>query len=152
MRKPDISSSLFWLAFALFTGGTGLHLGIGDLHQPGPGFAPFAGAVVIAVSALITLVQATREKQDQKDEGAQKEKKDWKRVLYLLASCGVYGIVLERVGFILCTFFLMLFFYRMVAPSKWGRALLLSGIVAVAAHLLFNVGLGSDLPRGVLGF
>lgn len=151
MRKLDISSSVFWLAFALFAGGTGLHLGIGDLHKPGPGFFPFIGSLIMTVSALITLFQSLRERTDGQEAEAG-EAKDWKKILSLLASCIVYAAVLETVGFILCTFMLFLFFFRVVAPANWGRTLLVSGMVTVASHLIFNVGLHADLPRGFLGF
>jgi putative tricarboxylic transport membrane protein len=152
MRKLDISSSLFWLAFALFTGGTGLRLGIGTLHQPGPGFFPFGGSLIITVSALITLFQALREKAEVAAVGGEKVGKDWKKVILLLLSCFAYALVVETIGFSLCTFLLFLFFLRVVAPAPWGRALLVSACVAVASHLLFNVGLDAGLPKGFLGF
>ncbi len=150
MRKLDISSSVFWLAFALFAGGTGIHLGLGSLRQPGPGFTPFTGAMIIAVCAVITLLQALRETQE-KEGAAGDGRSNWKRGVYLLFSCFVYAIALDKVGFLPCTFLFFLFFLRVVIPATWWRAILVSTIVSIVTYLLFNGALDSGLPKGFLG-
>jgi len=45
----DLVSGLFWLAVAIFAAVQGLALKLGSLHQPGPGFFPFWGGVVLGL-------------------------------------------------------------------------------------------------------
>ncbi len=152
MRKPDIYSASFLLAFAFFAAISGIRYGVGSLHQPGSGFFPFCGALVLSISGTVTLVQALRQKGEEEAPAGKGAERRWQSVLYLLIAAAVYGVILETVGFVLCTFFLFLYFLRVVAPTRWSRALLISVCVAVASHLVFNVGLDAELPKGFLGF
>ena len=150
MRKLDLSSSFFLLAFAMFAGATAIYLGVGTLKQPGPGFFPFGGAILIGLSSLITLFQALAAGNEEPE--GEKARKNWVNVILVLVAGLVFAVLLEPVGFALCTFLLMFFFLRVIASARWSRALLTAVIVAVVSYLIFNVALDAQLPKGWLGF
>ena len=57
----DLISSVFWLAIAIFFSIEGFtHLKLGTLHQPGPGFFPFWGGVVLGLLSLVLLLTHSR--------------------------------------------------------------------------------------------
>src|SRR2546422_4094312 len=57
MRR-DLVSALFWLAVAIFAAAQGLALKLGSLKQPGSGFFPFWGGVVLGLLSLVLVARS----------------------------------------------------------------------------------------------
>lgn len=73
-------------------------------------------------------------------------------VIGTLAGLLVYALVLERVGFLLATCALLLFFFRALQRQRWVVAVGGSIAMSVLAYLVFKVWLGVNLPGGLLAF
>ena len=105
--------------------------------------------------SIMTLISAVS-KETEEDRKAPKAKPfpsrdSLKRVLTALLALFGYGIVLGYIGFLLTTFFFMIFLLRLIEPQKWLTALAVAILTPVACYGIFEIWLGIHLPKGFLG-
>jgi hypothetical protein len=55
-------------------------------------------------------------------------------------------------GFLLATFFFLFALFKFVEPKKWLMPFSLSLTSVILSHLVFNVWLRCQFPRGILRF
>ena len=67
-------------------------------------------------------------------------------VLALLA----YAVTMNYLGFLPSTFLFLVFLLRVIEPQRWPVALLGSLGASVAFYCVFELGLQSQLPKGLL--
>lgn len=150
MRKAYIIANFVWLALAAAVCAESLRLNVGSFHAPGPAFLPFFAAGLLGVLSLISLVQTWREKEEQKTS-------PWAgtpfvKLVLLLAVLFLYTALLQVLGFILGTFMLLLFLFRVVEPVGWKTVFIVTVLTMGGTYLLFGVLIESTLPKGLLGF
>jgi hypothetical protein len=58
---------------------------------------------------------------------------------------------MDHIGFLITTFFLILYLIRFIDPQSWKKALGWALVGSIGAHLVFNVWLQLRLPKGFLG-
>ncbi len=146
MKKEPIISA-FWLLLALYLSVAAYQLGLGAVGRPGPGFFPFGAALAIAVIALFRLLRAWGEKPAATLATSGSE---WRKIACVIAGMTLYTLLLEPVGFALCTFLLMLFYLKIIALQRWQLSFGFAFAVALLAHLFFDLLLNAQLPRGIL--
>jgi putative tricarboxylic transport membrane protein len=142
----DRVSGLFWLTLAIAVAGQSFTLKLGTLNQPGPGFFPFWGAVVLGTLSVILLVGAPS--RDVLPSTANI------RVRVLLIVVGAllgYVLLLEILGFVTVTFLFLLLLFRLVRKG-WATSGLAALAGASASYALFQLWLKTQLPRGPFGF
>lgn len=152
MRKADRISGTFWLIFALITIIESYRLGLGNLLQPGPGFIFFWAGILLGIMSLVILIKTFI-----KVGQAEAEKPTLGGVSYtkiILVSLGVflYALLLEFLGFIIVTTLLFVFILGVVEKKKWLFTIASSILVTVAAYLIFQTWLETQLPKGLFGF
>jgi len=148
--KGDRSSSVFGLLFGGYVVTEGFRLGLGGLHQPGPGFFPaVAGMFLIFLSAFLLFRSVLPTSRAMGRMARGEEERPW-LVVYALAGILVYALIFEWLGFILSTFLLVTFLLRLLNPRKWWTTLLTAGVISLSAYAVFDVLLKSGLPKGVL--
>jgi hypothetical protein len=59
---------------------------------------------------------------------------------------------MEWLGFFISTLLLFVFLLGVIEKKKWWFAVGVSVIVTILSYLLFETGLQSQLPKGILGF
>jgi putative tricarboxylic transport membrane protein len=152
MGKADRISGSFWLIFSLFMSYHSYKLGLGTLHQPGPGFVFFWTGIVIALLSL-TVVAGSFKRPSAGDakESPSGEGKVTK-VILVLASLFLYGMLLERLGFLIVTLLLLLFLLGIIEKKRWIFTIPMSLVITMIYYLVFEVGLQSQLPKGLLDF
>ena len=64
----------------------------------------------------------------------------------------LYTALLQVLGFILGTFMLLLFLFRVVEPVGWKTVFIVTVLTMGGTYLLFGVLIESTLPKGFLGF
>jgi putative tricarboxylic transport membrane protein len=152
MNLYDPWSGLFWLAVSLFVCIESIRTGYGTFHAPGPGFLPFWSSLVLGASGIIILV--TR-----RPKGKSKGKirdlwtgTEWRKVIAVLFALFLYLFLLPVIGYLVTTFGLMAFLQGIIGHSKmWtrgGTAL----VIVVASYVIFDLLLGVQLPKGIVGF
>ena len=145
MRR-DLVSALFWLAVAIFAAVQGLALKLGTLHQPGPGFFPFWGGVVLAVLSLVLVVKSLGSR-----SAAPLAWPESSRVFVVAGAILGYVLLLERVGFVAVTFAFLVLLLRLERRG-WAFSAATAGMGAAASWALFQLWLKTQLPVGPLGF
>jgi len=152
MNRYDSLTSLVW--FLVGTGiviYTSLTLKIGTIKQPGTGFLPLLCGMCIAGLGLIVFFKSKGIRKKSSAESFWKKKP----LFQILITIGIllgYAIFLERLGFILATFILMLLIITQVARTSWLIGFLESLIATGCCYLLFGYLLKIQLPKGWLGF
>mgnify|MGYP001594841211 CR=1 FL=1 len=152
MGKSDRISGSFWLLFSLFISYESYKLGLGTLHQPGPGFLFFWTGIVVAILALFIILMSVRKPFPDEAEAQAFEGSNVRKVLLVLSSLFVYALLMEWLGFFIVTLLLFFFLLGVIEKKKWWFAILVSLIVTALSYLLFETALQSQLPKGILGF
>jgi predicted neutral ceramidase superfamily lipid hydrolase len=60
------------------------------------------------------------------------------------------ALVFKSLGFIVSTFFLLLFLFKGIEPQKWKTALVLSLVTMVVCYMVFGLFLELQFPSGIL--
>ncbi len=151
--KADRASSIFWLAVGLVSIYGSFQLGLGTLSEPGSGFLSFLAGSFICLMALIVFLQSFLQgKGFQVRISTLWEGMRWHRAAFVGLLLLVYILVLERLGFLLTAFLMVLAMVKGVERLSWGKALLISISASSVCYLVFDKFLKATLPRGLLGF
>jgi len=112
----------------------------------------FVAGVFIAGIGLIMALSRAFSKID-RDEGPEWatafRQVPWPRLLYVIALLFAYAVFLNSLGYVLCTFFVMLALFYDREKRNWSAALLKSLVVVICSYLLFEVWLSCQFPRGI---
>ena len=148
MRRPDQIVGLVWLALGIGIAVGALDLGLGELHMPGIGFMPFLVGVSLGISGLILLVAATA-----KGKGDEQiwEGQRWNNVVLPVSALLAYIFLMEPLGFLISSFFLMFLLFKITAPGRFISPLVSSAAVVLLSYMIFFVWLKVSLPKGFLG-
>jgi putative tricarboxylic transport membrane protein len=150
MGRADSYSSMFWLVVSILICVHASRLGVGKLNDPGSGFVFMFSGLVIGIFSLLGFLLSLREKDER---GASSFKNvHWGKLLLTLSYILLYGILLERVGFLLSTFLLLALLLRTIESKRWYVIVLVALGGALGTYAIFELWLHSRLPRGFLGF
>ena len=151
--KADQVSGLFWILFALYVMHGSYGMELGSPRQPGSGFFPFLCAAFILFTAIILLVQSFI-----KGMGFNKRIRTlfsgiaWYRSAAIALIMAGYILFVERIGFILTAFGLMLLLLKAVERHSWKKSLIISILATAVAYVVFDRLLRASLPNGILWF
>jgi putative tricarboxylic transport membrane protein len=129
----------------------GWDLELGTLHDPGSGFMFFWVGLIMVGLSLGIFVQGVRTGADSGGIRAVFSGLRWPKVIYVLIALSLYAYVFNLLGFILSTVLLLIFLFKAIEPQRWSVAILGAVGSSVAAYVVFQVWLGSQLPKGLLG-
>jgi len=150
MRGYEGSAAGFLLLFGLLASFEARKLTVGELGRPGPGFFPFFLAVALSLVSLALLFQSLRI-ESAKETTHRSEARRWGKVAWTLFGLFVYAFVLESLGFLLSTFFLMLFLFRAVDPLRWPAAIAGALTTSFLTYAIFKLWLQIPFPAGPWG-
>lgn len=148
MKKTERIQSLIWGLFGLYITFEGVHLKLGTPRAPKPGFLIFWMGMIIMILSTAFFLQsfsAVPEEKKIRWKGRQ-----WPKGIRLMLALFIYAAVFHWLGFILSTFFLLLFLFKGLEPQRWGIALLLSAVTITICYLVFSVFLELQFPPGLL--
>jgi putative tricarboxylic transport membrane protein len=129
----------------------GYDLELGTLRDPGSGFMFFwVGIIMVGLSASI-LIRALKMKAEVERVGILGKDIRWKKIIAVLAVLFLYAYAFTYLGFILTTGLLLLFLFKAVEPQRWSWAVLGAIVSTLTAYGVFQLWLGSQLPKGFLG-
>lgn len=148
MRKYDRTSSILWFLVGLFIIREGNTIYVGTLKEPGPGFLFFWSGIILCGLSVLTFVKAqlSKEKKPEKIwEGL-----NWYKPVFVLMITFVYTFFFLQLGFLVCTFLLMLLLLKMHGSLKWPKVLFISFLSTFSSWLIFDIWLKCQFPKGVL--
>ena len=144
--SKDLSSALFWLAIAIYVSVEGFtKLKLGTLRQPGPGFFPFWGGVLLGACALILVAASPKSRQRHRSAAI-----PWPALILVLGSLLGYLLFLETLGFVIVTFLFLLALFCF-ADIRWVKQVAWSGIATAVVYAVFKFWLKVQLPSGLFG-
>lgn len=152
MKKTYLINDLVWISFAFVVCLGGLKLGFGSFHSPQAGFMPFLSGLLLGVLAVADLGQGllSNWERDKSDKVIWADI-HWGKLLITLGALVLYTFLFSTLGFLIGTFFLLLFLYQVMERRSWKVVIVASLVTTVLFYLAFKVGLDSQLPRGFLG-
>ncbi len=152
MKNREIIGALIWMAVgAIFCVGA-LDFGFSRMGTIGGGFFPFlAGAALIGLSAVVLIRALIRRHDEKPAEPFLAEQDSLRKLSFALLALFAYVPVVKYGGFVPTTFLFMIFLLKFIEPQRWGVALEAAALTTGAAHLVFNLWLKVQLPRGFLG-
>jgi hypothetical protein len=162
-----------WVIIGVIISVWSFRTGLGTFKEPGVGFVAFAsGLFIIAVGGFVAVLRRPRRQEVQASDRHQTpdtlstqgsvlsphtsylspsfvESAPFK-LTYTLALLLFYALLLDRLGYIIMTFIVLLgLFFDPVHPRRAGP-LLASFLSVAVTYLVFEVWLRSQLPRGIL--
>ncbi len=148
-RSPDPSSAFFFGLGLLICYGA-IRLGLGGLNEPGPGFIFFWCGLILALLSIVAFV-SLRAAPDEAEDGDRQDT-IWSKIGLIIACLLAYASVLERLGYVVSTFLLMVIILRIIESKRWYVVASFGLCAAVGSYLLFAVVLKGNLPAGIVGF
>lgn len=146
MKRESIVAS-FWLLLSGYIAYAAFQLGLGTGGRPGAGFFPFGSALAMGVIALLRLAGASRGTSEGQTATTAEQ---GRKITYVVAGMFVYALLLDFLGFAICTLLLLAFYLKLVAAQTWRLSLGFAVAAALASHLFFDLLLRAQLPRGLL--
>lgn len=153
MKNLDRLSSIFWLILSVAICIHAYELGLGGFHNPGPGFLFFWGGCSLGVFSIMIFLPTLKKHEEASLENQENifENVKWIKVLSVLASLVIYALILERLGFLLSTVFLIAFLLQSIEAKKWYIIVFVSLASAFLSYALFELCLHARLPKGIFG-
>lgn len=138
-----LGAGILWGSFYLPTGG--------GYATVGPGVVPrFVGVGLIALGVLLLREALTGGLRGVDEAAEEKLPLDWAAFAWISAGIVAYGLLVERLGFILASVALYVLVARSFRSRRWALDVVVGLLLAVFIFATFNYGLGLNLPAGVL--
>jgi len=149
MKRADVTVALILIGLAAFILLETGKLSFGSLRVPQTAFFPIVLATLLLVFSLILLGQALRGAPT--GRGIDRiEAEGWFRIGATLATLVGFALALERLGFLLSTFLLMVLLLRAIEPQAWPKVIAVALVTSLVAYAIFGWLLGIPLPDGIL--
>jgi putative tricarboxylic transport membrane protein len=147
MKKSATASSALFFGFAIGALIVSMKLPLGTLNAPAAGFFPAVLAALLALTSLLSFINALRSGHERADPA---EPLRWKKIVFTVSSLLVYAFVFESFGYLVATFLFIIFLLRIVEQKTWGLAVAVAFVAAFFSYLIFGLLLGTPLPAGLL--
>ncbi len=126
-------------------------LNLGSWRMPGPGYFPFGAGLLLGIVSLIELIKTLR-KPVSGPIGTGSEPLRWQNIIFTMLALVGYALLLNRLGFIFCTFFFVVFVRWTMTSRQWWNTLAVALSASLGLHLVFNLLLSAQLPKGIFSF
>ena len=150
MKKNDFIPFIFWMVLSLFVIILSNKIGLGELHNPGPGLMPFYVSFIMFIVSFCLLLKYLFKRGD-KDKTLKEDQSQIKflKMGTVVVSLTVYALFLEKLGFLIATFILVTILFKTAGMKRWSFTLMGSILTVLIAYFLFTY-LGLSFPRGIL--
>ena len=139
----ELRSGLFFFGLSLLVLWESFRVELGTLKEPGSGFLSLCAGLAFGALSLVLIFRGWRVRDIQGPHS--------RRVILALASLFVYSLVLDMVGFVVASFFLVGILFRLGQPRPWWFLIGVSALVTFLSYLIFGVFLHVYFPRGFFG-
>ncbi|MCM2328574.1 MAG: tripartite tricarboxylate transporter TctB family protein [Lysobacter sp.] len=145
-----VSAGVLALGAIVLAGAWELPAG-GGYAQVGPGVVPrIVGGVLLLLGALLLREALTGGFHGVDEEAEVHLPMDWKAFGWLSGGIIVYGLLVERAGFLIASTLLFVAVARGFTSRRWLSNALVGLAVSAFIFAVFNYGLGLQLPAGIL--
>ena len=145
-----MTSGIVIMAFAALICFESSKLSFGTPGKPGPGFFPLGlGVILFFLSLIFILKTALRWEGISDSARALWTGLRWKQVSYTLAALLGYALLLDRLGYLICTWILMTYLFWGKGAKRKGIAIIGAMMVSVISYMIFRGMLKVRLPLGL---
>jgi len=152
MRRWDQIFSFLGLAFGGLLVFFSLRIDLGQWNHPGPGFLPLGTA---GLMIFLCTIYAIRSRWSHDEAYLRKEspwpRGNWREIIGVLIALFLYALLLEVFGFIIATFMLMVFLFRLGGPESWLITIVKATLSVLVSYAVFSRWLMVQFPKGFLG-
>ena len=148
MKQSNIAISLILIGLAGFILLQSRNLAFGSLRAPQTAFFPTTLATLLLIFSVILLAQTLLGEIRRGPDNIVAE--GWVRIGGTLATMVGFALALERLGFLLTTFLLMVLLLRAIESQRWPKVVAIALMTALISYAIFGWLLGIPLPGGVL--
>jgi hypothetical protein len=141
--RSELRSGIFFFLLSLLVMGESLRVELGTFMEPGSGFLTFGMGLVMCALSVVLIWRGWGVRESQVPHA--------RRVVLALASLFVYSLVLNILGFVVATFFLVAVLFHLGQSRQWWLVIGMSALVTFMAYLIFGVFLHVYFPVGFLG-
>jgi len=141
-------SSLLLMGFSVVIFVSSLFIGIGSFDNPGPGFMGFLASILLFLLTLIIVIKENRKPAEEKREELSMHWKSLTKPFVLTMALCCYAIILEILGYLISTFFLMFIMLLVNNPRKWYLHMVNALIIVNVTYFVFYKMLRVLLPVG----
>jgi len=125
-------------------------LKIGNPSNPGPGFMPFLLGIFLGGLSIINLFISFRNVATADPKSEERSFSlgiMWKPMMSFVAVM-VYGLILMHIGYLVSTFLLMFFLFKVGGGESqgWFTAFIATILTNALSYLIFGVWLGTQFP------
>jgi hypothetical protein len=78
--------------------------------------------------------------------------KRWSNTLIVMGALILFALFLKTLGFLLASFLLIAFLFRIIEPLDWKKVLIGAFLTSLGSYLVFDLWLEAQLPKGIFGF
>jgi putative tricarboxylic transport membrane protein len=132
--------------FALFVLWQSRTLPLGSLANPGPAYMPVALATLLFLGGLAITILGRHAPPIRSLAF-----REWRHAVAIFAACAFAALALERLGYRLTIFILLLFLLAAVERKRAVTAAIFAAAFAAGTYFLFDTLLRVQLPRGPFG-
>jgi putative tricarboxylic transport membrane protein len=144
-----VAAGVLALGALIFGGSFYLPTG-GGYAQVGPGVVPrFVGIITIILGAALMREAFTGGFRGVDEEAEEHLPMDWIAFAWVSGGIIAYGLLVERLGFILASIVLYVMVARAFNSRRWVLNAAVGAALAIFIFVTFNYGLGLNLPMGV---
>jgi len=145
-----VSLGVLILGALILAGAWSLPAG-GGYAQVGPGVVPrIVGGVLLLLGAMLLREALTGGYRGVDEEAEVHLPMDWWAFGWVTAGIIVYGVLVERAGFLIASTILFVAVARGFSSRRWLSNAAIGLAIATFIFAVFNYGLGLQLPPGVL--
>ena len=149
MKKYNMIIFVIWIGLGLFLMAFSYwKTGLGGFHSPGPGLTPFLIGALLLLLSLFSLITNLLGKGIREELLEEQRQVSFRKFNAVVASLIFYGLFLEILGFMVCTF-LLLFFLFWGMGSRLRSAIVTSVLSILVTYFVFTY-LGIRFPPGIL--
>ncbi|MDX9745147.1 MAG: tripartite tricarboxylate transporter TctB family protein [Syntrophales bacterium] len=151
MDKKELVSAALWLCAALAVMAASLHLGLGVLRHPGPGFLAFWSALLLALLSGVHTWRHRRAREKERPPAGAWVNPPGPAAAWTTAVLILYALALPQLGYLSATFGLMVALFSM-GKLKLRTAVSGAVLASVLTFILFDLFLRVPFPRGLFAF
>ncbi len=146
-RKPE---GVLWTIIGLFVCFLAWRSHFGSFREPGPGFVSFFSGLLIGGVGLAMILSGTRAKSSKVETSeASFFPRNWRQLFFVMGLLFGYTLLLNTLGYIISTLFMMWAFFFAFGGRRWLPSLLVSLLIVGSTYMIFDVWLLCQFPRGI---
>lgn len=151
MKRGDGLLGVLWIALGGYVVFSGFRLGFGSFASPGPGFiAVWAGSLLALFAAGLLVLGRRRRQPATPPAPFWAEPGAGRRVLLTLAGPVGFTLLLNHLGFLICSVLMLVYLFRAIHPHRWRLTLLLAVSSSLICLVVFQFFLQVQFPQGFL--